>query len=431
MQWRAFVDAQWTELAALRGARRPASTCASRRGPRRRARGRTSTTSRRSSTRGRVRGLVPKEKLPLYNVFYEARTLARGAAGLHDDGRRRALRRPRLRPRLRHARARGLRGHLVARRPDAPPLVRGRRARREPLRVALPRRHRRDAARDDRDARRATTRRRSPTPTSSAPTTASSSTAAASSRRTGACSSRPPRFREGFAGRHGRPRSHPPPAHREHDLARRPGGLLGRGADADARRGRRRHDRPDGRARRSRSPCPSNKSFFLPAERAAEARRATSSARTCSTRSPSASATTSRRPAASRRSASRSRAAATACSSWPSRAAGSTCAGPTFTRLRARPRRASSCAPSTCRRATRRPRRAPPPSTPRATSDAPLGSCRSTTRSSASSRRSRRCCSRARRSRRWPGRTCRRASAPSACGRGPTAPRVCSCRRAT
>jgi NAD+ synthase (glutamine-hydrolysing) len=33
---------------------------------------------------GQVWGLVPKEKLPLYNVFYEARTLARGAPGLYD-----------------------------------------------------------------------------------------------------------------------------------------------------------------------------------------------------------------------------------------------------------------------------------------------------------------------------------------------------------
>ncbi len=33
---------------------------------------------------GRVWGFVPKEKLPLYNVFYEARTLARGAAGLSE-----------------------------------------------------------------------------------------------------------------------------------------------------------------------------------------------------------------------------------------------------------------------------------------------------------------------------------------------------------
>lgn len=34
---------------------------------------------------GRVWGFVPKEKLPLYNVFYEARTMARGAAGLVDS----------------------------------------------------------------------------------------------------------------------------------------------------------------------------------------------------------------------------------------------------------------------------------------------------------------------------------------------------------
>jgi NAD+ synthase (glutamine-hydrolysing) len=34
---------------------------------------------------GRVRGLVPKEKLPLYNVFYESRTLARGVPGLVDE----------------------------------------------------------------------------------------------------------------------------------------------------------------------------------------------------------------------------------------------------------------------------------------------------------------------------------------------------------
>jgi NAD+ synthase (glutamine-hydrolysing) len=33
---------------------------------------------------GRVRGIVPKEKLPLYNVFYESRTFARGVPGLAD-----------------------------------------------------------------------------------------------------------------------------------------------------------------------------------------------------------------------------------------------------------------------------------------------------------------------------------------------------------
>lgn len=34
---------------------------------------------------GRILGLVPKEKLPTYEVFYETRTLARGAAGLDLD----------------------------------------------------------------------------------------------------------------------------------------------------------------------------------------------------------------------------------------------------------------------------------------------------------------------------------------------------------
>jgi len=36
---------------------------------------------------GKVHGLVPKEKLPTYGVFYENRTLARGSAGLYDDSR--------------------------------------------------------------------------------------------------------------------------------------------------------------------------------------------------------------------------------------------------------------------------------------------------------------------------------------------------------
>ena len=33
--------------------------------------------------RGKILGIVPKEKLPTYNVFYEARTFARGLPGLH------------------------------------------------------------------------------------------------------------------------------------------------------------------------------------------------------------------------------------------------------------------------------------------------------------------------------------------------------------
>ena len=35
--------------------------------------------------RGRILGCVPKEKLPTYNVFYEARTFSRGGAGLALD----------------------------------------------------------------------------------------------------------------------------------------------------------------------------------------------------------------------------------------------------------------------------------------------------------------------------------------------------------
>ena len=35
--------------------------------------------------RGKIVGLVPKEKLPTYNVFYEARTFSRGGPGLALD----------------------------------------------------------------------------------------------------------------------------------------------------------------------------------------------------------------------------------------------------------------------------------------------------------------------------------------------------------
>ena len=35
--------------------------------------------------RGHVLGLVPKEKLPTYNVFYEGRTFSRGGRGLALD----------------------------------------------------------------------------------------------------------------------------------------------------------------------------------------------------------------------------------------------------------------------------------------------------------------------------------------------------------
>jgi NAD+ synthase (glutamine-hydrolysing) len=83
VQWRSFVAAQWRELgrfaeataglAALfvvgvtveRGA--GVYNCAA------------------LVHRGRVLGLVPKEKLPTYNVFYEGRTFSRGAPALYDE----------------------------------------------------------------------------------------------------------------------------------------------------------------------------------------------------------------------------------------------------------------------------------------------------------------------------------------------------------
>jgi NAD+ synthase (glutamine-hydrolysing) len=82
VQWRAFIDAQRTELA--RFARETAALgCASALGLVV-ARGSNLYNVAALVHAGQVWGFVPKEKLPLYNVFYEARTLARGSAGLYD-----------------------------------------------------------------------------------------------------------------------------------------------------------------------------------------------------------------------------------------------------------------------------------------------------------------------------------------------------------
>jgi NAD+ synthase (glutamine-hydrolysing) len=82
IQWRAFVDAQQAEL--RRFARETAPlTCATVLGLVV-ARGAHLYNVAALVHAGQVWGLVPKEKLPLYNVFYEARTLARGAPGLYD-----------------------------------------------------------------------------------------------------------------------------------------------------------------------------------------------------------------------------------------------------------------------------------------------------------------------------------------------------------
>ena len=103
VQWRALRGRAAGGARAVRArdaptsARRSSSASRSRAGP-------TSTTAAALVHAGRVRGLVPKEKLPLYNVFYESRTLARGVARprrRHASRARRPVRRPRLRPRLR------------------------------------------------------------------------------------------------------------------------------------------------------------------------------------------------------------------------------------------------------------------------------------------------------------------------------------------
>jgi len=83
VQWQAFVDRQWTELSRFtketaslpmvsvlgvaithRGLR---YNCAAVVGG------------------GRVWGVVPKEKLPTYNIFYEGRTFARGSPGMKEE----------------------------------------------------------------------------------------------------------------------------------------------------------------------------------------------------------------------------------------------------------------------------------------------------------------------------------------------------------
>jgi NAD+ synthase (glutamine-hydrolysing) len=82
VQWRTYVEAQMTELhrfaartGSLGAALAVGVTVAS---------GAHLYNTAALVHRGAVRGLVPKEKLPFYNVFYESRTLTRGLAGLYD-----------------------------------------------------------------------------------------------------------------------------------------------------------------------------------------------------------------------------------------------------------------------------------------------------------------------------------------------------------
>ncbi len=83
VQWRAFVASQWTEL--LRFARLTSHLGAALCVGVAVARGSNIYNCAALVYRGSVIGLVPKEKLPTYNVFYESRTLARGLPGMKGE----------------------------------------------------------------------------------------------------------------------------------------------------------------------------------------------------------------------------------------------------------------------------------------------------------------------------------------------------------
>lgn len=83
VQWRSFVDAQWGELE--RFARETKDLAPVFALGLTVARGSHLYNAAALVHRGVVLGIVPKEKLPTYNVFYEARVFARGAPGLVDE----------------------------------------------------------------------------------------------------------------------------------------------------------------------------------------------------------------------------------------------------------------------------------------------------------------------------------------------------------
>lgn len=83
VQWRAFIDAQWNELGRFASETKDLGavfvlglTV---------ARGSHLYNAAAVVHRGKVLGLVPKEKLPTYSVFYEARVFAGGKPGLLDE----------------------------------------------------------------------------------------------------------------------------------------------------------------------------------------------------------------------------------------------------------------------------------------------------------------------------------------------------------
>lgn len=83
VQWRAFVDAQWVELE--RFARETKDLATAFAIGLTVARGDHLYNAAAMVHAGAILGIVPKEKLPTYNVFYEARVFARGVPGLVDS----------------------------------------------------------------------------------------------------------------------------------------------------------------------------------------------------------------------------------------------------------------------------------------------------------------------------------------------------------
>ena len=203
--------------------------------------------ARPSRSRPRVRS--EREAADVQRVLRGTHAGAR-SRGSPRHARRRSVRRPRLRPRLRHDRARSMRRPLVARRSDAPALVRGGGARVQPLRVAVPARHRRDAARDRRDARerqRSDGRVRQPRRRQRRPRLRRRRLRLAERTHRHGSAALPGRVRGGDR----RSRPHAPPADREHDVANRPGGLRRGSSFAGLPRSR---GRPDVWARASPVP---------------------------------------------------------------------------------------------------------------------------------------------------------------------------------
>jgi NAD+ synthase (glutamine-hydrolysing) len=97
VQWRAYVASQRRELERFAEATRDTAPCSSSASPW--ASAAISSTARRWCS-GDL-GFVPKEKLPTYNIFYEARTFSRGRPLMSFDAGRCAPRRSRLRARFR------------------------------------------------------------------------------------------------------------------------------------------------------------------------------------------------------------------------------------------------------------------------------------------------------------------------------------------